>query len=151
MNRREATRKQDHAIVFSRVSKSFLNGGNAMMHLPVLNDISFTIGTGEFVVILGPSGCGKSTILNILAGFISQSVGDVTVFGNNVDSPSSEHGIIFQEDSLFPWLTVRDNVLFGPRCQDKRPLPNVADYLELVNLPGIEDLLPHQQIGRAHV
>ena len=138
---------QHHAIQFSAVSMVFFNGPTGKEPLSVLHDMSFSIGTGEFVVILGPSGCGKSTILNILAGFERQSSGEVTVLGRPVGGPSPEYGMVFQEDSLFPWLTVKDNILFGPHCRGENPLPDVSACLELVNLPGIEKFMPHQLSG----
>jgi len=137
----------DQAIQFCEVSKDFSNGPDGKAPLSVLHRLTFSVETGEFVVILGPSGCGKSTILNILAGFERQSSGQVSVFGLEVGRPSSEHGMIFQEDSLFPWLTVKDNMLFGPHCRGVKPLPDVRAYLELVNLPGFEEFLPHQLSG----
>lgn len=139
--------RSDQAIQFRDVSKDFFNGPDGKEPLSVLQSLTFSIGTGEFVVILGPSGCGKSTILNILAGFERQSSGQVTVSGSEVGRPSSEHGMVFQEDSLFSWLTVKDNMLFGPRCRGVKPLPDVGAYLELVNLPGFEQFLPQQLSG----
>ncbi|HJE25095.1 MAG TPA: ABC transporter ATP-binding protein [Methylorubrum populi] len=78
-----------------------------------VSDTSLTVRPGEFVSIVGPSGCGKSTLLNALAGFLTPSGGSVTVDGESISGPSADRGMIFQQYSLFPWKTVRQNVEFG--------------------------------------
>ncbi|ACK84995.1 ABC transporter ATP-binding protein [Methylorubrum extorquens] len=78
-----------------------------------VSDTSLTVRPGEFVSIVGPSGCGKSTLLNALAGFLTPSGGRVTVDGASISGPSADRGMIFQQYSLFPWKTVRQNVEFG--------------------------------------
>ena len=78
-----------------------------------VSDTSLTVRPGEFVSIVGPSGCGKSTLLNALAGFLTPSGGRVTVDGEPILGPSADRGMIFQQYSLFPWKTVRQNVEFG--------------------------------------
>ncbi|MFF8799659.1 MULTISPECIES: ABC transporter ATP-binding protein [unclassified Methylobacterium] len=78
-----------------------------------VSDTSLTVRPGEFVSIVGPSGCGKSTLLNALAGFLTPSGGRVTVDGEAISGPSADRGMIFQQYSLFPWKTVRQNVEFG--------------------------------------
>jgi len=81
----------------------------------VLKSISFDVGAGEFVCLLGPSGCGKSTILNIAAGLIRPSAGTVTAGSRLVTGPGWDRGVVFQEYALFPWLTVRENVVLGAK------------------------------------
>lgn len=81
----------------------------------VLKSISFDVGEGEFVCLLGPSGCGKSTILNIAAGLIEPSAGTVTAGSRIVTGPGRDRGVVFQEYALFPWLTVRENVVLGAK------------------------------------
>ena len=78
-----------------------------------VSDTSLTVRPGEFVSLVGPSGCGKSTLLNALAGFLTPSGGRVTVDGEPISGPSADRGMIFQQYSLFPWKTVRQNVEFG--------------------------------------
>ncbi|HEX8417030.1 MAG TPA: ABC transporter ATP-binding protein, partial [Methylobacterium sp.] len=78
-----------------------------------VSDVSLKVEPGEFVSIIGPSGCGKSTLLNALAGFLTPSSGTVTVDGETIDGPAADRGMIFQQYSLFPWKTVRENVEFG--------------------------------------
>ena len=77
------------------------------------NDVSIDVNPGEFVSIIGPSGCGKSTLLNAVAGFIKPTAGTVTVDGVAVERPGADRGMVFQQYSLFPWKTVRENVEFG--------------------------------------
>ncbi len=78
-----------------------------------LRDVNLDITPGEFVVLLGPSGCGKSTLLYLIAGLEAPTAGEIWSFGERVDSPSPERSLIFQETSLFPWLSVWQNVSFG--------------------------------------
>src|SRR5512145_1248487 len=81
--------------------------------LPVVDGVSFTVGEGEFVAIVGPSGCGKSTLMNIIAGFVRSDRGRVVVDGAPRTSPSKKGILISQYGSVFPWLTVRENLMFG--------------------------------------
>ena len=78
-----------------------------------VTDTQIHVKPGEFVSIVGPSGCGKSTLLNAVAGFLKPTAGTVTVDGEEVKGPSAERGMVFQQYSLFPWKTVRENVEFG--------------------------------------
>jgi len=111
-----------------------------------IQDVSFHVGDGEFVCLLGPSGCGKSTVLNLVAGFLLPSSGSVFFDDRLVTEPGPERGVVFQEPTLFPWLTVRGNVEFGlaaagmPR-QKRKELAGAA--LELVGLSGFEAEYPH--------
>lgn len=110
-----------------------------------LKNISLRAREKEFVVIVGPSGCGKSTLLNIIGGLDEASDGLVLVDGNNVSGPGADRGFVFQGYSLFPWLTVRENVEFGLKNQKvpKEERREIAEkYIHLVNLDGFEDALP---------
>jgi NitT/TauT family transport system ATP-binding protein len=98
-------------VAFSGVSKTFSGSGGVR----ALADVDFQIGDGEFVALLGPSGCGKSTLLNILAGFEPLTQGVVQFDGQTVSKPGPDRGVVFQEASLLPWLTVWENVVFGPK------------------------------------
>lgn len=118
--------------------------------LTVLEDISLQINRGEFVVLLGPSGCGKSTILNLVAGFNRPDAGNVLCGGKEVDKPGPSRGMIFQQPNLFPWLSVLQNVTFGPRLHryDKAATDALAiDWLKRVGLSGFENHAPWQLSG----
>ncbi|MCS3451226.1 MULTISPECIES: ABC transporter ATP-binding protein [Bradyrhizobium] len=115
-----------------------------------LGSISLTIDRGEFVCVLGPSGCGKTTLLNILAGFVVPAHGDVRVGGHAIDGPSSERGVVFQDYSLFPWLTSQANVEFGLRMAGRaaRERAKIAhDLLGLVGLPDVGTKYPFELSG----
>lgn len=135
------------AIEINQVSLSF---PSRLGRQRILEDISLTIATGEFVVLLGPSGCGKSTILNLIAGFEHQDSGSILCQGSPVTAPGPDRGMVFQQANLFPWLTVRDNVSFGPRMQgaaSEQVRPETQKFLKLVGLQGFEDHYPWQLSG----
>lgn len=109
------------------------------------------IAAGEFVCLLGPSGCGKSTLLNAVAGFVTPAGGEVTCGGAPVSGPDVARGVVFQSaEALFPWLTVRQNVAFGPRMRrmPKTQRTAVEDrYLAMVGLSHSADRFPSQLSG----
>ena len=110
-----------------------------------VQDAQLDIRPGEFVCLLGPSGCGKSTLLNAMAGFVSPTRGELTIDGKGVDAPSPDRGMVFQQHSLFPWKTVRDNVSFGPLMAgaSRNEACSVArTFLSLVGLAAFEDAYP---------
>lgn len=121
--------------------------------LEVLNDITLTVQNGEFISIVGYSGCGKSTLLSIVGGLEIKDSGIFQVEGKNINGPGLDRGMIFQESRLFPWLKVRDNVLYGLSKEEKKKLSReereklVKKYLELVELNGFEDAYPKQLSG----
>jgi len=134
-------------LAIDRVSKRFGAGASAVQ---ALEPIDLAIGTGDFVCIVGPSGCGKSTLLNIVAGFERSTSGVVRLDGKAITAPGSERGVVFQQGALFTWLTVRDNVAFGPRALGKTQgeASAIADrYLELVGLSGFASRYPYELSG----
>src|SRR5262249_26851401 len=98
------------------VSVRFRSGGKT---IHALENTSVDISPGSFVCLLGPSGCGKSTLLNTVAGYVRPTTGWARVDGDQVVRPGPDRGMVFQQYSLFPWKTVRDNVAFGPYAQGK--------------------------------
>ncbi|HEX7838928.1 MAG TPA: ABC transporter ATP-binding protein [Kofleriaceae bacterium] len=115
-----------------------------------LREIDITIETGELVCLLGASGCGKSTLLRIIAGFEHATRGQVLVRGIAVDRPDPDRGMVFQDYALFPWLTVRQNIEFGPRHRGI-PANDIARttgrFLAMVGLTTSADHYPHQLSG----
>jgi NitT/TauT family transport system ATP-binding protein len=118
--------------------------------LLALEGVSLDVKDREFVALLGPSGCGKSTLLYLLGGFIPVEEGEITVGGKPVDGPSPDRGIVFQHFALFPWKTVRQNVLYG---LEKQGMPKAErekraqEFIELVHLKGFEHSYPSQLSG----
>jgi len=114
----------------------------------VLDGISLEVHRGELVVLAGPSGCGKSTVLNILGGFQEATSGEVLVGGRPVSGPDPRRIFVFQENGVFPWLNVQDNVGFGllnrPRDERERA---VARYIDMVGLTGFEKAYPRELSG----
>jgi NitT/TauT family transport system ATP-binding protein len=148
----EATRPSGSAGAAIRadgVSKFFRRTKSAPPQ-PALLDVSLTIEAGTFTCLVGPSGCGKSTLLSMIGGFIFPDQGSVTVNGAAIRGPGADRGMIFQEPTLFSWMTVRDNVLFGPKAQGKLSEQTSRECDELISIVGLEhfrDHYPHQLSG----
>lgn len=116
--------------------------------IDVLEDVHLEVRRGEFLCIVGPSGCGKSTLLNIIAGFLPASSGDVRVEGKPVRGPDRRRIFVFQENGVFPWLNVRQNIGFGLLHESAESRARtVSHYLEMVGLGGFEDSYPHELSG----
>jgi ABC-type nitrate/sulfonate/bicarbonate transport system ATPase subunit len=116
--------------------------------LQVVNGVSFDVADGEFVAIVGPSGCGKSTLMNIIAGFDPPDEGSVTIDGAVGRGPSSKGILISQHGSVFPWLTVQQNLMFGLNGHASVDKVKIADhYAAIVGLKGFESSYPHELSG----
>jgi NitT/TauT family transport system ATP-binding protein len=115
--------------------------------LDVIDDLNFEVGDGEFVAIVGPSGCGKTTLMNIIAGFLAPDSGGVHVDGVLRNGPNRKGILITQQGSVFPWLTVRNNLLFGLDQQVPGREALAQEYAELVGLQGFENNYPHELSG----
>jgi NitT/TauT family transport system ATP-binding protein len=135
------------------LGKTFRRGARRTV---AFSEVQLDVAPGEFVCILGPSGCGKSTLLRVLAGILAADSGSVTVDGRRVTGPDADRGMLFQRPMLFPWLTTRDNVLFGPRAQRSRGLIDPSDeqlraevdsILRTVGLLDFADAYPHELSG----
>jgi NitT/TauT family transport system ATP-binding protein len=113
----------------------------------VLERIHLDVNRGEFVCIVGPSGCGKSTLLNIVAGFVVHTRGQVHVEGKPVHGPDSRRIFVFQENGVFPWLTVRDNITFGLDRNDPKREEILRHYVDMVGLKGFENAYPRELSG----
>ncbi|HKW55308.1 MAG TPA: ABC transporter ATP-binding protein [Stellaceae bacterium] len=115
-----------------------------------LDRVSLDVAEREFLALLGPSGCGKSTLLYLLGGFLPVEAGSIAVAGRPVAGPGPDRGIVFQNFALYPWKTVRQNILYGlekqgrPRAERER---RAQELIELVHLKGFEDSFPAQLSG----
>lgn len=157
---RAALQSRALPISVSHVTVSFdLNGRS----FDALKDVSVELAAGETLAIVGPSGCGKSTLLNLIAGFLFPTRGSVKVDGVPVAGPGRERAVVFQPDAVFPWMTVRRNLEYGPRMQkrlDQEARQRVDQYLEILGLTNFEHALPKMlsggmrkrvDVGRAYV
>ncbi len=119
-------------------------------HVTAIEDVSLEVSKGEFVAIVGPSGCGKTTLLNIVAGFIPPTRGEVLLNGRSIKGPGPDRGVVFQSFALFPWKTVLDNVGFGLKMRGvpKAERDRIArEYVSLVGIDGFEYRYPHELSG----
>jgi NitT/TauT family transport system ATP-binding protein/sulfonate transport system ATP-binding protein len=136
-------------LLIEGVSRSFpgVHGGAP---LQALTPIDLAVAANDFITILGPSGCGKSTLLRIVAGLDTPTTGRVLLDGRPVTRPGPDCGMVFQSYTLFPWLTVGQNIAFGlreRRVPEKERRDLVASYIELVGLKGFENHWPKQLSG----
>jgi len=111
------------------------NGGSVQ----ALQDVSLDLKAGELMSVLGPSGCGKTTLLNIIAGFLTATNGQIILNGEKVTGPSAERGMVFQQGALFEWMNVRDNVGFGPKMKGLRPSDARETVDHLLDIVGLQD------------
>ncbi|MEM6714819.1 MAG: ABC transporter ATP-binding protein [Cyanobacteria bacterium P01_D01_bin.6] len=135
-------------LICDRVSKVW-NPETADANLAI-DEVSFTVKPGEFLVIIGPSGCGKSTLLSMMAGLEMPTSGALLYNGEAITEPSTDRSMIFQQASLFPWLSVLDNVAFGLDLQGigkKERTARAQHYLQQVGLLKSANRYPHQLSG----
>ncbi len=119
--------------------------------LRVLDGVDLSVPAGQTYALLGPSGCGKSTLLRVLAGFETADRGELRLGSRSVAGPSAERGMVAQSGGLFPWLTLRHNLAFGPREAGRRDTSAVIEELLVATgLEGFGDLLPRQLSGGMH-
>ncbi len=141
------TKARRRFLTINDVSKTFQIGAESVH---ALRSVNLSIDKGEFVCLIGASGCGKSTLLRIIAGFEQPSVGQVSLYEKAITGPGSDRGMVFQDYALFPWMTVRDNIGFGPRQKGmaKKYVREITDeYLDMVGLTPFADRFPQQLSG----
>ena len=130
-----------------QLTQSFMQGGSRKV---ILEDVSLQIHEREFVCVIGPSGCGKSTLGRIVAGLDAYPKGKVIVSGETVKGPSASRGRVFQGYTLFPWKTVKENVMFGPVMDGRSKSSaerSAREWLDIVGLTKYENHYPHQLSG----
>jgi NitT/TauT family transport system ATP-binding protein len=136
-------------LTLRNLSKTYFDP-YAGAHVTAVQDVSLTVLQGEFVSIVGPSGCGKTTLLNMIAGFIPVSAGEILLDGRVVNGPGPERGVVFQSFALFPWKTVLGNVAFGPKMRGlaRTECHRIArEYLDLAGLAHAADRYPNELSG----
>jgi len=138
------------ALELHGVACTFASRDNPVQRYTAVQDVSLTVGDGEFVSVVGPTGCGKSTLLNVAAGLLSPSVGDVRVFGAPLAGINRRAGYMFQTESLMPWRTALANVMAGLQFRGLAPAAareQAEGWLQRVGLAGFGDRYPHQLSG----
>lgn len=144
----QTTRTVRPKIVVRDLWMTFKATDKSKADVNVLEDVNLEVKDGEFVCIVGPSGCGKSTLLNIAGGFLSGTQGEIRIDEKPVTGPDPRHIFIFQENSVFPWLTVEDNVGFGVKRSTSEERKKVVDhYIEMVGLTGFGRSFPRELSG----
>ena len=135
------------SISISGVSKHFVNPTGE--RITALDNVSLDIPAGSFVSLIGPSGCGKSTLLRLISGLIPMDDGSLTLDGTPIKVPGADRGFMFQEHTLFPWLSIYDNIAFGLRARGiyKQEKDRVDEFIEMVGLKDFEHSYPHQLSG----
>jgi ABC-type nitrate/sulfonate/bicarbonate transport system ATPase subunit len=129
------------------LNKTFMTGND---RFEALRHVDLVIDKGQFTCLIGASGCGKSTLLRIIAGFEQPTSGSVDIYDHPVNGPGSDRGMVFQDYALFPWLSVRENIAFGPRQKGltKAQVSEItAEYLNMVGLAPFADRFPSQLSG----
>ncbi|MBC8461183.1 MAG: ABC transporter ATP-binding protein [Deltaproteobacteria bacterium] len=137
----------NHKLVLRNITKTFDSKEGA---IKALEGINLEVKHNEFLCIIGPSGCGKTTLLRLIAGLEKPTQGEILLDGKEVEKPSQDRGMVFQEFSLFPWRTVIKNVTFGLEIQgiDEDEQYRIANkYIELIGLRGFENHYPYELSG----
>ncbi len=136
-------------LAIKNLAKTYFDA-YAGAHVTAVRDVSLTVNQGEFVAVVGPSGCGKTTVLNMIAGFIPSSGGEMTLDGRAIKGPGPDRGVVFQSFALFPWKTVLDNVGFGPKMRGlpKAECDTIArEYIALTGLAHAAERYPNELSG----
>jgi len=134
-------------LKISGVGRTYIDAnGNTV---EALRNVSLSVRRGEFISIIGPSGCGKTTLLRLIAGLDAPEAGSITLEGSEIAGTDPHRGYVFQQGSLFPWLTVEKNIAFGLKARGvyRGQREEVARYIDLVGLRGFEKSYPHQISG----
>ncbi|MDR2785802.1 MAG: ABC transporter ATP-binding protein [Treponema sp.] len=134
-------------IEIEKVRKTFpQNDGTNMV---VLDDVDLRFEPGEFISLIGPSGCGKSTLLRLVAGLARPDAGNICLDAEPITKPGYERGLVFQDPTLFPWMTIYENIAYGLRSRRvyQKERHNIPEFFRLVGLEGFEKSYPHHLSG----
>lgn len=137
-------KKRDGSIQMQNLTKIYDPDGE---NVTAIDEIDLDIEAGEFVSLVGPSGCGKSTLLNCIAGFIEPTYGQLFVDGNRIEGPGADRGVVFQENRLLPWKTVRENVNLGPKMRGRIDDDRAEELLSMMGIEGTGDQYPTELSG----
>ncbi len=138
---------RENLIEIASVDRTYVDTSNS--DVEALRNINLSVRKGEFVSIIGPSGCGKTTLLRLVAGLDTPESGEITLEGEKITGPGPHLGYVFQQGSLFPWLTVEKNITAGLKARGvyKENKSDVNRFIELIGLGGFEKSYPHQISG----
>ncbi len=144
-------RERELKISVKNLSKTFISKSRTQNEVnEVIEDLNLDVYENEFVVLFGPGQCGKTTILRILAGLESKTTGSVVVNGEEVDGPKTDRGMVYQTTALFPWMSVMNNVAFGPKVNKVKKSEwkeRAQKYIDMVGLTGYENSYPIKLSG----
>ncbi|AGX87556.1 ABC transporter ATP-binding protein [Candidatus Symbiobacter mobilis] len=130
-------------IAMQGVCKQFAGPTAQVLGQQVLQDVALTLEKGEFVCLLGASGCGKTTVLHLLAGFEQADQGTLLIDGQPIAGPGPDRGMVFQQPTLFPWLSVLDNVTFGPRMAGQSQAAVTGQAMHFLRMVGLQNHVHH--------
>lgn len=133
------------ALVLENVSKSFSRKEKEVTF--ALSPVNLTVEEGEFISIVGPSGCGKSTLLRLVAGLLTPTSGKLSLDGKEIMATDAKRGMAFQKPTLFPWLTVEENIAFGPKVRKENKKEEIERMLALTHLSDFRSAYPHELSG----
>ena len=136
------------ALKLEKVSKVFELPDNT--EVVALNNVELEVAKEEFIAVVGPSGSGKTTLLNLMAGLEMPTTGEILLYDETIKGPDRDRGVVFQQDAIFPWRTVKNNIKYGLEIQNKpkEEMERIAEhFIEMVGLQGFEDAYPKQLSG----
>ena len=133
------------ALVLENASKSFSRKEKEVTF--ALSPVNLTVEEGEFISIVGPSGCGKSTLLRLVAGLLTPTSGKLSLDGEEIVGTDAKRGMAFQKPTLFPWLTVEENIAFGPKVRKENKKEEIERMLALTHLSDFRSAYPHELSG----
>lgn len=147
MNEKIKLESKKKLISIENVSVQFKTNGEI---ITALQEVNLSVNENEFVCVMGPSGCGKTTLLNAVAGMLHPTTGSIKIGDREVDKPSPERAVVFQDDAVFPWMTVEDNIAFSLKMQkkSKQEIEEIVNYfIDLVGLKDFQKAWPKQLSG----